>query len=440
MASDPYPLPPGSDTELAPIDEQARRRAIATICETSHRWEHISLDLFIYTLESPLLKFLQVEALHTPLLRSIQNACSIPHYSSHTPDGAPRFLGLTLFGAPGLRTLKWGTPLGEHLASVIPVRWEGLTELFLGDQRGGNSGRMTFTHAILTLAKCPNLIHCTLTLRENPNEAVIATVTYPQPPAQPFAFQQPVTLPHLQSLGIRSTVIPTTFASSLILPSLHTLLVYAKRCNNLSPEDSGLVQCIKMFGHQLLDVTFNYSSLSQSALLTCLDFIPGVKNLRLSADYMGMGGGMDRMTGAGTTATLDDATLADFTPGFDEEGRLVGQCHCPKLERLNCHLAGEEFSEGALVKLVISRRNIPTNSRNQVARIQDVRARFDFSETLNVRQALQEAGVDMEGCILQVRYRSIDKEAEKQLEYESPNEVDLYGDGFDNGFNQELGL
>ena len=439
MASDPYPLPPGSDTELAPIDEQARQRAIAAICTTSHRWEHISLDLFIYTLESPLLKFLQVGAHRTPLLRSIHNACSIPHYSSQTPDGVPRFHGLTLFGAPGLRTVKWGTPLGEHLASVLPVRWEGLTELFLGDQRGGNSGRMTFTHAITILERCPNLVHCTLTLRENPNEPVITTVTYPQPPAQPFAFNQPVTLPYLQSLGIRSTVIPTTFASALILPSLHTLLVYAKRCNNLSAEDSGLVQCIQMFGHQLQDVTFNYSSLSQSALLACLDSIPRVKSLRLSADYMGMGGGMDRMTGTGTTAMLDDATLSDFIPKFEEGGLLTGQCYCPKLERLSCHLAGQEFSEEALVKLVSSRRNIPADSRREVARIQDVKVRFDFSETLNVRQALQGAGVDMEGCSVQVRYRSIDKEAEKQLEYESPNEVDLYGDGFDNSFNLEAG-
>lgn len=57
-------------------------------------------------------------------------------------------------------------------------------------------------------------------------------------------------------------------------------------------------------------------------------------------------------------------------------------------------------------------------SQCEIARIRGViEVRFDYSETLNLRQALQGAAVDMTNCNLRVHYLQLDRKVEKQLDH-----------------------
>jgi hypothetical protein len=409
------------------VDEDVRRRLTAAIRDTSPRWEHVSLDMSLNTPYSPLLELLRIPPERAPQLRSLEVACYMPLLNGDRALHSS-CRDFRLFHAEGLHTVKWGIPLVElSVISTIPVGWQGLTELYVNEGSEAR-GQLSFSDAIALMEKCPNLVHCTLSLHDIDSVTRAAGVSANSPTssaAQPFIFQRKVSLLRLQTLGVRSEGIPTGFASTLVLPAIRSISLYG---NNHRADDRGIVEFIQLFGDQLQDVALSFASLSQEGLVTCLQCLPVVTRLQLVGGYREVEttrwfSGQD----VAPRATLDPPTLAGFHPRYDADGALVTQCYCPRLEQLFCNLTGQEFIEEALVEFMKSRRSIPDNSRLEIARIRDVVLCWDLSETLNVQHALEEAGVDMAGCHLQIRHLGLDRAAERQLE---PRDdlLDMYGD------------
>ena len=80
------------------------------------------------------------------------------------------------------------------------------------------------------------------------------------------------------------------------------------------------------------------------------------------------------------------------------------------------------------MEFVRSRREIPVESRHEIAQIKEVAMNLDLSETVDIGRELREAGVDMAGCILKMRYRGLDVDTERQLGYKTYSPCDLYED------------
>ncbi|TEB36744.1 hypothetical protein FA13DRAFT_1787108 [Coprinellus micaceus] len=441
VASDVFPITSqgtGSTPYYLKIDEEGRRRLLDAICDTSPRWERITLDIRIENLASPILNLLRVTAERAPQLQSIQFAGAV---SPLEQDVASACQGFTLFAAQGLHTLRWGQLMSMAMASSIPVRWENVTEIYFGDSAGGQIGhrqQMSFADAIEMLEKCPHLARCTMSLRNSAEDGDNAWFAA-APPAftQPFTFERKIVLPQLHTLGIRAPAIPTGFASALVLPSLHTLSLHSKRYRRGLLNDRGTVEFARVFGSQLKNAAFNFASLTQFGLFECLRSLPVVTRLRLTEGYDYLDAGIQSPPG-GTKAMLNASILAQLRPKYNEKGYLVGQCYCPKLERLFCNLAGQDTVEGSLVEFVRSRREIPVESQHEIARIKEVAMNLDLSETVDIGRELRETGIDMVDCILKIRYRGLDEDTERQIGYKTYSPRDLYEDVCRDEFEGDL--
>jgi hypothetical protein len=255
---------------------------------------------------------------------------------------------------------------------ALPVHWSNLTYLQL---RSGGQGYPAQHQITPILAACVNLIRFSVTLFSSVNE---------QLPAGPVA---EATLPKLRTFEIFGSEAPLRgLASKLVLPSLTKLTMIFSASRPLPEGEAALTEWVNRFGDQLLDVSFDYVSLTQSALLHCLSRLPNVVRLEMTGQSRNYPIVLpfSRDLSRPSSAYIYEA-LAHLTPNLIDEGTTGSEgqaaCFCPKLKELVC-LMGSEYAGEAFAKLILARYGDGTKAVLQggVARIEHVVLDFHREE------------------------------------------------------------
>ncbi|KAJ3522049.1 hypothetical protein NMY22_g12055 [Coprinellus aureogranulatus] len=223
----------------------------------------------------------------------------------------------------------------------VNAKWDALTELSLGPESSPIAVLAPY-HTALIVAKATNLERLALEF----THGQISFGLLP-PPAQPK-----VLLPKLKSLTIRGNGLPVSFVEFLSVPSITHLCVSPRP--DFQPESeqtSALLASVQQYGHQLVDVSFNYQMVDSKTLLLVLQRIPNVEFLELST--------FDHPIVLGDGFTLLDSTIAKLVTGrnseVEDDGAETPLCGKMKKFRCNLHEATSEVKKD-LINLVQSRR------------------------------------------------------------------------------------
>ncbi|KAJ3496410.1 hypothetical protein NMY22_g19815 [Coprinellus aureogranulatus] len=142
------------------------------------------------------------------------------------------------------------------------------------------------------------------------------------------------------------------FVEFLSVPSITHLCVSPRP--DIQPESeqtSALLALVQQYGHQLVDVAFNYQMVDSKTLLLVLQKIPNVEFLELST--------FDHSIVLGDGFTLLDSTIAKLVTGrnleMEDDGAKTPLCPKMKKFRCNLHEATSEVKKD-LIDLVQSRR------------------------------------------------------------------------------------
>ncbi|TEB28160.1 hypothetical protein FA13DRAFT_1735788, partial [Coprinellus micaceus] len=312
-----------------PAERLGAHEDLAAILEsTASRWEKLHVNV---PSDSPLMRLLRTPPATTAGLHSLSiNFESL--FRKPGPDTSETASlvdpTITVWEAKSLGYLSlFGTNVS------LPVRWPKLTSLHLSS---GGHGHLRQHHITSILAACTNLLECFLTFHDSAAEYE----------SSPEGVATEATLPSLRALELGGSEV-------LTLPSLTRLTTRFTMATDAAPEaESALAEWIDRYGDQLLDVSFDYVSLTQSALAYCLAHLPNVVRLKLTgkARYA-------TYNPWARSALIDDAILASLTPSLGDDGEPGGKdvCFCPKLRRLECHMGFLERSKKAFVHLILAR-------------------------------------------------------------------------------------
>ncbi|KAJ3541372.1 hypothetical protein NMY22_g3910 [Coprinellus aureogranulatus] len=315
------------------------------------RWEDVQLDLQFFGKTSPLARFFPLPPSQLQPRPQDQGAHDLPL----------------------LYSLDIDIP-GQQMCDMR-LDWNTLTELSMGPtwdvkyhrwHAQGRAPTLTTQQALAVLRKCPNLVRCALRLNPGPGLS---------DPLHTSATPDVFSLEHLQCLEIWGTPPPKALANCLLLPSLRRLSTMYdwRRPGPNGPEsefESALVEWIKTYGTHLVDVSFDYGSLTQSALQYCLTGLANVRSLTVvpSMFYQNEDGQESRYWHP-ESATLNVAILEKLTPKFDSTGSILEMCLCPKLESITAFMGPVEQHAayecaGSWVELIAARRgaNITSDS------------------------------------------------------------------------------
>ncbi|RXW14937.1 hypothetical protein EST38_g10915 [Candolleomyces aberdarensis] len=399
------------------------------ILSVANRWKRASFDLAIASWNSPLLKLLETAPANVPQLEDLQLVLVLPQpFSEETRwDGLTPRVGL--FKAPCLRALAISRLWAP--SDQLPVNFGALTELYLGpyiDAHSTDHYSMTPSHALAVLKACHNLVRCFITLDSGsrygdfPFEPHNSTASSTLPP-----LDEKITLPYLKSMSIQGSFLPQGFASSFNLPSLCTLFILCHPGIPQNEDNSGLVDWVRNFGDMLTEVTFEHSTLTEAALLYCLEHLPNVETLRLVDTGMMMHGNWSGEMDAPRSALITDHILARLTPKPDADE--TSQSYCPKLQHFSYRMAEIECTEEGLLDFIAGRRQF-TNFTSPLKRVV---VKFNTAQRMDIREELVNRGVDLEGLSLLVRYnepRTIPFQltSDKRLENLLPEDRMVAGD------------
>lgn len=388
-----------------PAERLGAHEDLAAILEsTASRWEKLHVNV---PSDSPLMRLLRTPSATTAGLHSLSiNFESLFRKpgSDTSETASPADPTITVWEAKSLTYLSlFG--VGKSIIETnvaLPVHWPKLTSLHLSS--GGN-GHLRQHHVTSILAACTNLLECFLTFHDRIAESE----------SSPEDVATEATLSSLRALELGgSEVAARGLASKLTLPSLTQLTTLFTMATEAAAEaESALAEWIDRYGDQLLDVSFDYVSLTQSALAYCLAHLPNVVRLKLTgkaryATYNPWPRVRNRNRSfRPPSALIDDAILASLTPRLGDDGKDV--CFCPKLRRLECHMGFLERSEKAFVQLILARYGDGKDEVLQggVRRIEEVVLSFNYEKgkegSVNLVGEVNSA-VDAGPLALKVRY------------------------------------
>jgi hypothetical protein len=392
-----------------PAERLGAHEDLAAILEsTASRWEKLHVNV---PSDSPLMRLLRTPPATTAGLHSLSiNFESL--FRKPGPDTSETASlvdpTITVWEAKSLTYLSLfgvGKSVIETNVS-LPVRWPKLTSLHLSS---GGHGHLRQHHVTPILSVCTNLLECSLTFHDSVADSE----------SSPEDVATEATLPSLRALELGgSEVAARGLVSKLTLPSLTRLTTLFTMATDAAPEaESALAEWIDRYGDQLLDVSFDYVSLTQSALAYCLAHLPNVVRLKLTgkaryATYNPWPRVRNRNRSfCPQSALIDDAILASLTPSLGDDGEPGGKdvCFCPKLRRLECHMGFLERSEKAFVHLILARYGDGKNEVLQggVRRIEEVVLSFNYEKgnegSVNIAGQVNSA-VDAGPLAIRVRY------------------------------------
>ncbi|KAJ2930333.1 hypothetical protein H1R20_g6771, partial [Candolleomyces eurysporus] len=379
---------------LGPSPPSINEAIVDTLCGVSNRWKSASFDLWITTPTSPLLRFSQLSPKDVPQLERVR------HKVDFSPDMnwddsrilEQRMVGIGLLGGPSIRKLAI-----DRLSlspDSMSVDWASVTDLELDDSRlmlARTGQAVQFITSVLRL--CHRLTRFAVNITGRSRSRII------------LPLETRISLPYLTSVSIRGKSVPSGFASSLQLPSLHTLSLLCEVDERTEP---GLVEWITTFGDALTDVTLMYTGLTESALNSCLEHLPNVITLRL-LEHHRTGFWRSDPAALDTDLEFDPSSyisiLQRLTPRVnDDECEL--QCYCPKLQKFGFRMQDLVFTEEELVEFVTARRNLPLPPSS---RLKSVIVKFSFRQQLDLREELERRAVDMEDFDLITKYNKMDQ-------------------------------
>ncbi|RXW17634.1 hypothetical protein EST38_g8222 [Candolleomyces aberdarensis] len=388
------PTHPPAPPSPSPVSESFNSIMTDLLLDVSARWKRASLNLTIAQSNSPLLRMLRVTPDDVPQLEEVQ--LLLPNISSPTLKKAGLILqkgspasNVGLLEAPRLHSLSLSPTWAP--ADQLPINWLALTELYLGPyylsaHLAAGHVLLNSRQALTVLTACRNLIRCFLTLESNPNTPKIE-----------LPLRRRVVLPYLISMSIQGSYLPNGLASSLALPSLRKLLILSTGLSPQNETKSAVVDWVANFGDMLTEMTFEHSSLTQSALLYVLARLPNVETLRMvdtgTVDEIGP----DQMDSESEwnpmsqtmqrgdpprSAVINDSVLWKFIPGTP-----AMDCYCPRLRSFSCRMTEVEFTENALVDFIVARRRPPTNTT--AARLERVVVKFSKARKMDIKKELE---------------------------------------------------
>ncbi|KAJ2930317.1 hypothetical protein H1R20_g6758, partial [Candolleomyces eurysporus] len=399
------------------------------ILSVANRWKRASFNLALASWNSPLLRLLETSPANVPQLEDLQLVLVLPQsFSEET-----RWEGLTprigLLQAPRLRALALGRLWVP--SDQLPVNFGALTELYLGpyiDAHSTDHYSMTPSHALAVLKACRNLVRCFLTLDSGSRFGDYLPGAHNNTASSTLLpLDQKITLPYLKSVSIQGSFLPTGFASSLNLPSLRTLFILCHPVIPQNEDNSGLVDWVRNFGDMLTEVTFEHSTLTEAALLYCLEHLPNVETLRLVDTGMMMHGNWNGEIDAPRSALLTDYILARLTPKSDADES--SQSYCPKLQNFSCRMTEIECTEKGLLDFITGRRQF-TSFTSPLKRLV---VKLNITQRMDIREELMNRGVDLEGLSLLIRYNEplgmpFGQTSDKRLENLLPEDRMVAGD------------
>lgn len=324
------------------------------------RWGDVVLDLRFFPSSSPLKRFLPIPSHSRETIRTIKVYVS----GTGMLGGDLSIVDRGGTSPQHLRSLDIDIP-GQKLREVA-VDWPRLTEFSMGptwSQRHhswhGRGSRPTLTpeEALSMLRHCRSLIRCQIRLNPGSQQVQVTVFAGPLSEAQ-------ITLRHLESLEIWASPAPRSFAASLLTPSLRRLsTIYENFNGHRAPEgisDSALCHWIGTHGEQLVDVSFDYASLTPPALEFCLEHLPNVRSLTIVPFMFHRNEEIQRSTRwHPDSATMDHELLQRLTPKFSNAGSLLELCICPKLETISISMRSVEGYDhaGKWREIIASRRS-----------------------------------------------------------------------------------
>lgn len=360
------------------------------------RWENIEFTLQIHNPSSPLLRLLNVPLHSKDTLQCARLQLCSTRQSLPLSDAISGSIDIE----HAIHLTSLDIDISGNNLGKLRVKWESLTTLGLGpfERRQTSSDLYSFTvsHAFEVLRRCPNLIHCRLRIYPV-NRTILPQTDWPSP--------TPVTLPHLRTLNIIGRPPPRSFASSVTLPALRVLSVINDVALQTGPDgqrhpydeaNSIVCELFRIYGGQLTDVSFDYGSLTQSALISCLESLQSVTSMTTTIAY----GSAEASVQWGRSAVLDGGTLDRLTPRFDDSGlSLLRPCLCPSLTRIACAMGPLEDNYQDWVDFVAARRMKPPIPG--VAWLERARVAFahdgDANPVKEMRQELLRRGCDLIG-------------------------------------------
>ncbi|KAF5332452.1 hypothetical protein D9611_005447 [Ephemerocybe angulata] len=404
---------------------------VRALLKSSDRWRNIDLDLTVASLMSPLLRFLEIPPSRTPLLKGLHLGLSLRIDVGHPTR--TKELATSILSESSLTRASQITCLSLAMSSPdvkqLPVSWSGLTDLTISATSQSYIDFNThfgWSTAVSTLAECPNLRTCTLTFQREPTMQAwqLSRPSVPflrAPSSRPPTPPPPAILPYLEELNLRGVAQPPGLASSLTLPALRRLSAIFTHSKAALPEESGLLEWVRLYGTQLTHVAFDYLSLTREALVQCLQGLPNIVSLTMLghlAEYIGPLDLHARMLESVSepqeairpSANLSIPVLMGLTPKSNksEETEGAGDCWCPRLERLECVMVLSDLNEQGFVDFIASRRKRSGSAIDHVSQIKNVSLAyhgalrtFDFEGVLGVK------GVEMEKFGLKVNYHQM---------------------------------
>ncbi|KAJ3531925.1 hypothetical protein NMY22_g7956 [Coprinellus aureogranulatus] len=300
---------------------------VKAVVAHSTRWQELTVNLDGNWLQplSPFLLLAELQPYEIPQLSKYSDV----YWDASRNSGFHNLNDLSILLTPSLRRLKLKTFRSAGYTSDPPVSWSSLTELEIGNVSYTRyslhgSGFIRQDEMSIVLRLCPNLIHCSLHLKEELTEDDV-----------PVGIIGPVELPWLQSINLTGSWVTYGMASQFHLPGLTSLSILpfcASRSNQSSLVEWGLE-----FGPQLTEFAFSHDALSRRNLLRLLQNMPKLTVLtQLRTRYKPI---VVTDQGKEPVASFDQDIWRKLTPNVDSvSDNVVEGCLCPNLEVLHCVL------------------------------------------------------------------------------------------------------
>jgi hypothetical protein len=278
----------------------------------------------------------------------------------------------------------------------IDATWTTLTNLAIGtpDKFTDFTGR----HVLHVLSSTPNLVHLSVDVSARAGfERGIPS--------------QLVCLPRLKSLDIGGGLPRAGFSTALVLPSLtHLYAVRIKYCSMEDETTSLILDLVKKYGKQLVEVALHYQCFTQSTLLATLEHVPNVEVLQLtthdrSVNIFAIG---ERHNGPNTRQpAILEPIITRFVPRIERSPMApAGSWLCPHLKELVCGVY--ELTDAIrddILLLIQERRSIERKSGLLTGLN---RLTVGFDKAFGVEEfgsELERKGVDTRGVKFKVRAR-----------------------------------
>ncbi|TEB33635.1 hypothetical protein FA13DRAFT_1812746 [Coprinellus micaceus] len=300
------------------------------------RWKNVTLDLHFRRSSSALARLLPVPQHSQDTVQRLKVYIN----GDRTMSGTHLLLGGASLQL--LSRLDLGIP-GQDICA-LSLDWTLLTDLSMGptwdtdlSRWHGSSVESTLTaeEALLVLKRCPSLVRCAVRL----HPASAFDVLYNPFGPGTVELSGTATLQHLGSLEIWADPAPVSLATCLIMPSLQrlsTIYEIPHRHGTENEVENALAQRIRTYGSQLTDVSFNYGTLTESALAFCLE---GLSNVAALTIVPSMFYHSERAKYSPwwrpDSAILDRGLLQRFIPKLDNAGSHSRTVHLPE--------AGEDY-------------------------------------------------------------------------------------------------